>query len=78
MKKSKTQMTKAELIAEIKQRDQIIAELNSRIDELEHSVIQSQAHVLDADSNKLLDVLRKRIEHLEQNQSPTTRSERQG
>jgi len=83
MKKSKTQMTKAELIEEIRKRDQLIGELNQRIDELEHSVIQSQAHVMDSDASKMLDVLRKRIEYLENNQAPqpppsTIRPESQG
>lgn len=84
MKKSKTQMTKAELMSEIRQRDQIIADLNSRIDDLEHSVIQSSARAMDSDASKMLDILRKKIEQLEKNQSApalpsiTIRPESQG
>lgn len=66
MKKSTTQMTKAELLELINEKNNIIAELNSRIDELESMAISSQAVPLDADSSKLLTLMNQRIKALEE------------
>jgi CheY-like chemotaxis protein len=66
MKKSLTQMTKTELIEQIKQRDQLIAQLNSRIDELEIMFITSSATPLDASASRLLASLSLRIKSLEE------------
>jgi hypothetical protein len=56
-KKSTTQMTKNELV---------IANLNSRIDELEGMAISSQAVPMDADSSRLLTMMNQRIKALEE------------
>lgn len=71
--KSTTQMTKSELIALLRDKDRIIAELNSRIDDLEGLAITSQAIPLDADSSRLLTLMNQRIKSLEEklNQSNT-------
>ena len=66
MKKSTTQMTKAELINLIKSKDDIIAELNKRIDELEVMAISSQAVPMDADASRLLTIMNQRIKALEE------------
>jgi|LauGreDrversion4_2_1035121.scaffolds.fasta_scaffold2834484_2 hypothetical protein len=64
--KSTTQMTKAELIALLRGKDKIIADLNSRIDDLESLAITSQAIPLDADSSRLLTLMNQRIRALEE------------
>lgn len=66
-------MTKSELIALLRDKDRIIAELNSRIDDLEGLAITSQAIPLDADSSRLLTLMNQRIKSLEEklNQSNT-------
>ena len=66
MKKSTTQMTKAELIQLVKNKDQIIADLNTRIDELESMAINSTAIPMDADASKLLTLMNQRIKALEE------------
>ena len=66
MKKSTTQMTKAELLEVIRNKDVIIAELNSKIDELESLAITSQAIPLDADSSQMLSLMNQRIRELEE------------
>ena len=66
MKKSTTQMTKAELLEVIRNKDVIIAELNSKIDELEGLAITSQAIPLDADSSQMLSLMNQRIRALEE------------
>ena len=66
MKKSTTQMTKAELIAFIKTKDDTIAELNERIDELEKMAITSRAVPMDADASRLLTMMNQRIKALEE------------
>ena len=66
MKKSTTQMTKAELFTVIKEKDDLIANLNARIDELEAMAISSQAVPMDADSSHLLTVMNQRIKALEE------------
>ena len=64
--KSTTQMTKSELIALIREKDNIIAALNARIDDLEGLAITSQAIPLDADSSRLLTLMNQRIRALEE------------
>lgn len=59
-------MTKAELINLIKSKDDIIAELNKRIDELEVMAISSQAVPMDADASRLLTIMNQRIKALEE------------
>jgi len=66
MKKSTTQMTKAELIEVLNDKNIIIADLNARIDELEGMAITSQAVPMDADSSRLLTVMNQRIKTLEE------------
>lgn len=64
--KSTTQMTKAELIDALRKKDNIIADLNAKIDELEGLAITSQAIPLDADSSRLLTLMNQRIRALEE------------
>jgi hypothetical protein len=64
--KSTTQMTKAELINFLREKDRIIADLNARIDDLESLAITSQAIPLDADSSRLLTLMNLRIKALEE------------
>lgn len=59
-------MTKAELIALLREKDNIIAALNERIDDLESLAITSQAIPLDADSSRLLTLMNQRIKALEE------------
>jgi hypothetical protein len=66
MKKSITQMTKAELISLHKDKDVIIADLNAKIDELEGMAITSQAIPLDADTSRMLSLMNQRIKTLEE------------
>ena len=66
MKKSLTQMTKAELLNVITEKNVIIADLNVKIDELEGMAVSSQAIPLDADSSRMLSLMNKRIKALEE------------
>jgi hypothetical protein len=66
MKKSTTQMTKAELLQLLKDKERVIAELNERIDELEGMAIASQAVPMDADSSRMLTIMNQRIKALEE------------
>lgn len=66
MKKSTTQMTKVELQNLLRRKDQVIAELNARIDDLESMAISSRAIPLDADSSRLLTTMIQRIHALEE------------
>ena len=59
-------MTKAQLIGLLREKDNIIADLNSRIDDLEGLAITSQAIPLDADSSRLLTLMNQRIKALEE------------
>ncbi len=59
-------MTKAELIYALRKKDNIIADLNAKIDELEGLAITSQAIPLDADSSRLLTLMNQRIRALEE------------
>lgn len=65
-KKSTTQMTKAELLDLVNEKNTIIADLNARIDELEGMAISSQAVPMDADSSRLLTMMNQRIKALEE------------
>ncbi len=64
--KSTTQMTKAELLEVIADRNRVIGELNSKIDELESMAIQSTSKPLDADTSRLISSLNARIKNLEE------------
>ena len=64
--KSTTQMTKGELIALLREKERIIADLNVKIDELEGLAITSQAIPLDADSSRILTLMNQRIRALEE------------
>lgn len=59
-------MTKAELLEVIAEKNQIIADLNSKIDELETMAITSSAKALDADSSRMLSLMNQRIKALEE------------
>jgi hypothetical protein len=64
--KSTTQMTKAELLDVINEKNTIIADLNARMDELESMAVVSKAEVLDADTSRLLSTMNARIKALEE------------
>ena len=64
--KSTTQMTKAELLEVITEKNTIIADLNARMDELESMAVVSRAEVLDADNSRLLSTMNARIQALEE------------
>jgi len=64
--KSTTQMTKAELLELINNKNRIIAELNDKIDDLSSMAVASQAKVLDADTSRLLSTMSARIKDLEE------------
>ena len=59
--KSTTQMTKAELLEVITDRNKVIGQLNAKIDELESMAIQSTSKPLDADTSRLISSLNSRI-----------------
>lgn len=64
-KKSITQMTKQELIATIKEKNVIIADLNAKIDELEGMAVASSAIPLDSDASQIISSLKKQLEKYE-------------
>ena len=64
--KSTTQMTKAELLEVINEKNIVIAELNEKIDELSAMAVASQAKVLDADTSRLLSTMSARLKDLEE------------
>jgi len=64
--KSTTQMTKAELLELINEKNRIIADLNDKIDELEGMAVASQSKPLDADTSRLISSLNQRIKALEE------------
>jgi len=66
MSKSTTQMTKAELIELINDKNAIIGELNAKIDELEGMAVASKATPLDADTSRLISTMNARIKALEE------------
>ena len=59
-------MTKSELIALLREKERIIADLNVKIDDLEGLAIISQAIPLDADSSRMLTLLNQKIKALEE------------
>jgi len=64
--KSTTQMTKAELIELIADKNAIIGQLNQKIDELEGMAVQSASVPLDADVSRMLSGMNARIKELEE------------
>lgn len=64
--KSTTQMTKAELLELINEKNNIIADLNAKIDDLEAMAVASTAKPLDADTSRLLSSMNARIKILEE------------
>ena len=64
--KSTTQMTKAELLDVINEKNTVIADLIARMDELESMAVVSKAEVLDADTSRLLGTMNARIKALEE------------
>lgn len=63
--KSTTQMTKSELLELINEKNRIIAELNTKIDELEGMAVASRAVPVDADTSRLISSMNARINALE-------------
>ena len=59
-------MTKAEFLQVIRDKDHQIAELPTRIDDLEGMAVTSQALPMDADSSRLLTLMNQRIKALEE------------
>ena len=59
-------MTKAELLDLINEKNRIIADLNSKIDDLEGMAVASQSKPLDADVSRLISSLNQRIKALEE------------
>ena len=59
-------MTKAELLQALKDKDVVIADLNTKIDELEGMAITSQVIPLDADTSRMLSLMNQRIKSLEE------------
>ena len=64
--KSTTQMTKAELMELISEKNRIIGELNAKIDDLEIMAVASTAKPLDADTSRLISTLNARVKALEE------------
>ena len=64
--KSTTQMTKSELLELINEKNRIIAELNTKIDELEGMAVASRAVPVDADTSRLRSSMNARINALEE------------
>lgn len=65
-------MTKAELMDVIAEKAVIIANLNTRIDELETMAVTSAAIPLDADASRMLSLMNKRIKALEEKTNENT------
>ena len=66
MNKSTTQMTKAELIEVINEKNRVIGNLNAKIDDLEAMAVASTAKPLDADTSRLISTMNARIKALEE------------
>ena len=66
MKQNTTEMTKAELLELINDKNTVIADLNARMDELESMAVVSRAEILDADTSRLLSTMNARIKALEE------------
>jgi hypothetical protein len=64
--KSTTQMTKSELLDLIAEKNRVIADLNSKIDELEGMAIASASKPLSTDTSMLISSLNARIKALEE------------
>ena len=64
--KSTTQMTKAELLELINDKNTIIADLNAKIDDLESMAVASTAKPIDADVSRLISTMNARIKVLEE------------
>ena len=64
--KSTTQMTKSELLELINEKNRIIAELNTKIDELEGMAVASRAVPVDADTSRLISSMNARTNALEE------------
>ena len=62
--KSTTQMTKAELLELINDKNTIIADLNAKIDDLESMAVASTAKPIDADVSRLISNMNARIKVL--------------
>ncbi|MDA8842047.1 hypothetical protein N9N08_00045 [bacterium] len=60
-------MTKNELLELINEKNRIIGELNSKIDDLEAMAVASTAKPLDADTSRLISTMNARIKTLEEN-----------
>ena len=60
-------MTKNELLELINEKNRIIGELNSKIDDLEAMAVASTAKPLDADTSRLISTMNARIKALEEN-----------
>lgn len=63
--KSTTQMTKAELIQALSDKNRVIGELNQKIDELEGMAVKSMSIPMEGDQNSAMGVLVARIKQLE-------------
>ena len=59
-------MTKSELLELINEKNRIIAELNTKIDELEGMAVASRAVPVDADTSRLISSMNARINALEE------------
>ena len=64
--KSTTQMTKAELLELINDKNTIIADLNAKIDDLESMAVASTAKPIDAVVSRLISTMNARIKVLEE------------
>ena len=64
--KSTTQMTKAELLELINDKNTIIADLNAKIDDLQGMAVASTAKPIDADVSRLISTMNARIKVLEE------------
>lgn len=64
--KSTTQMTKAELMELISEKNRVIGNLNAKIDDLEAMAVASTAKPLDTDTSRLISNMNARIKALEE------------
>lgn len=58
-------MTKSELLELLREKNRIIAELNTQIDDLQGAAVTSMAVPMDTESSDLVRALKQRIEYLE-------------
>jgi len=66
MKKSKTQMTKAELIKLLKEKEATISSMQTELDSLRNDRIALDTIVTDQDTSFLIASLNKRVKKLEE------------